>query len=142
MIYMLLVIGLMFALAIMPAGFTSIAAVFVLAISVQALAVMGAAYFVIGRVSFVSSLKAVVMSALFLVLAGLFALQVIDPAAVGAVVAIPLIFVVTYGAGILGISIGLRAKYGQAALIGLLYAIISWVVSSLLDIKNGLFVVA
>ena len=126
MIYLLLVIGILFVFAILP---FDVGVNIVITLAIETIVIMAAAYFVIGKVTFLSALKAVGMSMLLFLVAGAFMLPALGGS--GAL-ALPLTIIVTFAAAIWGISIGLKATFTQAALIGVLFTIIYWLLSGLL----------
>lgn len=124
--YFFLAAGVLFLFLVTPVDFSL---KIVATLIVETLIVMGAAYFIIGKVSFFSALKAVGLSITLFILAGVFmlpALSAADPLAVAITVLVAL------AAATWGISIGLQASFGQAALIGAIFTVIYWLFSSLL----------
>ena len=131
MIYLLLVIGALFVFAIMP---FDVGAKLAVTLLIETLA-MAAAYFVIGKVTFFSAVKAVGLSTILFLVAGAFMLPALGGA--GAL-ALPITVIVTLGAAIWGISLGLQATFGQAALIGVIFTGIYWASSSLLGFGTSI----
>ena len=132
MIYILLAIGILFIFALMPFEVGVQVAVTLL---IETLAVMAAAYFIIGKVSFFSALKAVGLSIILSLVAAAFMLPALGGAGG---LALPMTVIVTFAAAIWGISIGLQATFGQAALIGVVFTGIYWLASSLLGFGTSL----
>lgn len=132
MIYLLLVIGALFLFAIMS---FDVSAKLSLTLLIETFVVMAAAYFVIGKVTFISALKAVGLSTLLFIVAGAFMLPALDGA--GAL-AVPITVIVTFGAAIWGIGLGLQATFSQVALIGVIFTGIYWASSSLLGLGSSI----